>query len=341
MRFQDFGNTAVPVVATTMVLAACGEPAAPPIVAASESGIAADYQPLLNSSADGAQFGPAAALRFEGDATGASHAIELINARLAEQGAPIALQKVEWVTPAGADEAGQTVFANDRQLRLDSRWVPGDPRRGATGNDLTHLVFQGFAWANGALNGEPAIDRSFDTWNAVHCSALRVNKVADTGVWPSILLTLGGVSGNPFLADISTIGFLPGFIFDVVLGPGASSFVLGVTFTFIWTDVATGQPTDIDNDNRTDTALKEIWYNDNFLWKTGAGPGTDIETVAFHENGHALELGHFGRVAINNRTGALQVSPRAAMNAFILGTLRDPLPTDHAAFCSNFGGWPR
>jgi len=112
-----------------------------------------------------------------------------------------------------------------------------------------------------------------------------------------------------------------------------------VTFTFIWVD-GNGDPTDINGDHRNDTALKEIWYNNAFLWSTNGGAGVDVETVALHEEGHAVELGHFGRVAGNVQTGKLTVSPRAVMNAFILGVLRSPLGTDEASYCGNFASWP-
>jgi hypothetical protein len=265
-----------------------------------------------------------------------------VNERLAARGLPIAVYKVEYVTGGpGATEVGQTVFATDRQLQLDSKWVPGDERRLATGNLVTQITSLPFSPANfgtpDQIDGIPPIDTSFDTWNDVTCSNLDILTLAPT---PDIDSAVFGI-GDPFVADIVTIGFLPGVFFDLVLGPGAADVVVGVTFTAWFIDGPGGPPTDVDNNGRLDTALKEVWYNDDFVWSTDETPGTiDIETVALHENGHALELGHFGRVAIGNRTGKLHVSPRAVMNAFILGTLRAPLGTDSGAYCGNFGSWP-
>lgn len=267
--------------------------------------------------------------------------IAMVNERLAARGLPIELYKVEYVTGGpGATEVGQTVFATDRTLRLESKWVPGDGRRLATGNVITQISSLPFAPANfgtpDQIDGTPPIDASFDTWNNVTCSNLDILTLAPTPLIDSAVLGIG----DPFAADIVTIGFLPGGLFDAVLGAGASTNVLGVTFTFFFIN-PDGSPTDIDNNGRNDTALKEVWYNDAFVWSTDGTPGTiDVETVALHENGHALELGHFGRVAVGDKNGKLHVSPRAVMNAFILGTLRSPLGTDNAAYCSNFASWP-
>ena len=265
-------------------------------------------------------------------------AMDMVNEQLASEGLNFELGMVEYVTQAGSDLAGQTVFRNDRTKRLGSYWVAGDERREADGDNLTQLTFDLFADANfgtpAEVDGERAIDSSFGTFNNTSCSTLNVVKRPDAGVLPSAILGI-----EPFLADISTIGFLPGFIFDFFLFDGASENVLGVTFTFWFIDGPGGPPTDIDSNGKLDTALKEIWYNDDFLWTTNGG-GIDIETVALHENGHALEMGHFGRIARTNRNGKLHVSPRAVMNAVILGDLRELLGTDNAAFCGNFAKWP-
>jgi len=263
-----------------------------------------------------------------------------VNAELAAQGLGMAISHAEWIDGVGDTDALKTVFANDRTKLLGTQWVAGDARRGATSNDLTQGSFPFFQFADGVAT-EPIIDATFDTWNAVTCSNLTVNKVGlAPGVFPSAVLSLPGFVNDPFAADVSTVGWLPGFLFDAVLGPGASASVLGVTFTFIFID-ADGNPSDIDGDGRTDTAIKEVWYNDEFTWTdTGAG-GIDIESVALHENGHALEAGHFGKLTAHFKKGGvrIQASPRAVMNASYIGPVRSPLGTDKATMCGNYGNW--
>src|SRR4029077_1900013 len=106
------------------------------------------------------------------------------------------------------------------------------------------------------------------------------------------------------LADIVEAGWLPRAFFEA-LGPGGGSGILAVTFTLIFTEGSPPAPSDINGDNYLDTALAEVYYNDNFGDPNGdragtrwgidvALPGIDVETVPLHENGHALELGHFG-----------------------------------------------
>ena len=109
--------------------------------------------------------------------------------------------------------------------------------------------------------------------------------------------------------------------------------------SFVFTD-DDGNPTDVNGDNRLDTALNEVYYNDNFGDPGGdrAGnpwrieqplPAIDVETVALHENGHSLGLGHFGP------------PPAAVLNPVYAGIRLSPLPVDSAGMCTVFGSWPK
>ena len=51
----------------------------------------------------------------------------------------------------------------------------------------------------------------------------------------------------------------------VVLAGG----VLGVTFTFVWVDDVTGEPSDMDGNGRDDVAFREMYYNNNFDSRVG------------------------------------------------------------------------
>jgi hypothetical protein len=270
-----------------------------------------------------------------------------INVMLKDKGANIRLAYAETVTKLDNSNhaSGQTIFANDRTKQLTAQWVPNDSRRNADGNNLTYIVWDVFAPANfgfpNQFDGTPAIDASFDTWDTIKNKAkLDIIKRPNTPSNPSAILSLGGIPGDPSMADIAQVGFLPGFLFDAVLGSGSSNNVLGVTFTFVFID-GEGNPTDINNDGFSDVSLKEVWYNDDFVWTDSGNTATeiDLETVALHENGHALGFGHFGKISITNNN-KLHVSPRSVMNAIILGTQRTLLGTDKASYKSIYGNWP-
>lgn len=89
-----------------------------------------------------------------------------------------------------------------------------------------------------------------------------------------------------------------------------------------------------------DTALSEVYYNDT-LGRAGTDrannpwtidqppPAIDVQTVALHENGHALELGHFGP------------PPTAVMNPVYAGIRQSPLSIDHAGMCAVWRSWPK
>ena len=267
-----------------------------------------------------------------------------INAQLAARGLRVAAREaVISFDPASDDDREAIVIANDRTRRAGYKFVVFDPRRPRANGFLLQTLFSPFGLAPTALgfvSGAPSIDASFGTWTAQACSNLQILPSAlPAGIVPSALLGVGGFLNNPLVSDVNTLGFVPGFIFDQVLGPGSSAAVLGVTFPFVWTDEA-GNPTDIDHDGNDDLAFAEIWYNGAFVWTdTGKGSDVDIETVALHENGHALGLGHFGKVVLKV-DGTLRATPRAVMNAYILGTLRELRGSDQDSYCSLWGGFP-
>lgn len=273
-----------------------------------------------------------AAWAEEGDpyVLGLMHAI---NDQLQAQGLNIEVSEIEFFTIGGGRPS-------NRIHQTGARWVPNDPRRLADGDNITYLVDQSDgATASGLTSAatEAAIDRAMTTWNTDESCLDKVDiiKRADNGDDPDIFDFFFGFGGfgNPFLADIVNAGWLPKAFFDAVGGPGGGNGILAFSVTFTFTG------TDINGDNHRDVALNEVYYNDNFGNPGGtrpgnpwgidiALPGIDVETVALHENGHSLDLGHFGP------------PPAAVMNPVYAGLRHEPLPIDHAGMCAVWSSWP-
>jgi hypothetical protein len=291
---------------------------------------------------------PAFFLAEDAEATAVSAQLAALNARLTAAGARVIAARADLLLAStAAVKTPRIVFANDRTKHAPSRWVRGDLRRLATDASLSYSVFAPLALATVGGPAEGAIDASFATWNAVGCAGFGLHKkVLGPGQFPSFFFT--GLFPS---ADINVIGFLPGAIFDQLLGPAAGAATIGLTVTYVFFQVdQNGQPildgtgavipTDVDGDGRFDTAFKEIWFNDAHQYATNGAPtGIDIESVALHEAGHALELGHFGRIIGDPKTGKIHASPHAVMNAVYLGTQRNLLGLDKSALCADYRGW--
>jgi Matrixin len=261
-----------------------------------------------------------------------------INEHLRAMNLNIAVEQIEFFTIGGGRPS-------NRIHAQEFRWVANDPRRLADGINITYLVDQSDgATASGLTNAqtEGAIDRSMNTWDASRCfKKVDIVKRADTGADPDIFDSFFGFGGfgDPFLADITEAGWLPRAFFEAVGGPGGGRGILAFSVTFIFTD-DDDNPTDINGDNRLDTALNEVYYNNTFGDPTNdrAGnpwginvnlPGIDVETVALHENGHSLGIGHFGP------------PPSAVMNPVYAGINTSPDPVDNAGMCSVWASWPK
>ena len=258
----------------------------------------------------------------------------------------VALAKAEYFTTADGYNAAtsQTLIANDRTHLIDSQFVENDPRRGGQ-SFITYVVDQsdGSATTNPPAilpNSvtEAAIDQSMATWAAVGCNGPGVVKVADSGGNIDLIddLVLGGPIGSP-TADITHAGWLPAPFFNAIAPPNGATFILGVTFTFIFVDPSFN-PTDIDHNGLADVAFREIYYNRSFPWATnGSSNNIDIQSVATHEAGHGFGLGHFGKVFVTKKdpvtVANLKYAPRAVMNAVYASPFRELTGTDNGPFC--------
>jgi len=143
------------------------------------------------------------------------------------------------------------------------------------------------------------------------------------------LLGYGGTYG--WYADITQAGWLPTSFFEALYGP--NSGVIAVTFSFTWVQ-------DLDEDGIPDKAFAEVYYNNFYPWGIDTNNPIDTETVVLHENGHALNLGHFGKAFRTTANGKLHFAPLAVMNAGYSGINQEVTATDNAAFCSIWASWP-
>ncbi len=254
-----------------------------------------------------------------------------INVQLADQGAGYRARIAEWIAAPGSDEVGRTVFfSNVGNKQLGHHFVPGDARRGG-GTNITYTVGQFFGASSLPLaTTTAAIDRAMGTWQAANCSAIPITRLPDL---PGLF---GAALGLPFSgADIFHAGWLPAFI----LPPP----ILGVAITFVFIDVSQLPNivfTDVDNNGKLDTAFREIYYADAFVWFDDGVTNIDVETVALHEAGHGLSQAHFGKLFRTDKNGKFHFAPQAVMNAGYTGPQRSPLGTDDGGHCSIWAQWP-
>lgn len=254
-------------------------------------------------------------------------------------GQTYAVYMAEYLTSAESGQAGRTVYFNDvGNKQLSGDFVPGLSLDGS--DNISYYVDQTRPSEDLAVNvSTAAIDRAMDTWDGVACSELGLTKVAsDAGITTGFIAAILGMGGSTaYVADLVHAGWMPAAFFDAV-APDGSDFILGVTFTIIFTD-ENGDPVDTDNNGKIDVAWREIYYNDAFAWNDGAH--YDVETIALHEAGHGLSQGHFGKAFADAGKGKVHFAPRAVMNAAYSGIQTEIRATDNGGHCSNWAQWPR
>lgn len=311
-------------------------------------------------------------------------AISDANAQMASMGMNMRIGYAEYLTAGEGGEFGRTVFFDSQcgkgkqgpcNRQLSSDWVAGDPRRewnelvwgitdasittGVDINDPTMNSDPGNTLAPGA--DFEAYHNANATWEAAACSEIPLVDVGDTppGLDLGLIQFFEGFGGSPLVVtDLLHAGMLSPDFFDQIAcgdpGSGCGANILGVTFTLIWIDPGSGEPTDVDNNGKTDAALREIYYNENFPWQDNPDDTTfdgsiDLESVALHEMGHGLSQAHFGQGFFQdrNRDGIVPNSPEeiiltpsAVMNAAHTNAGRELTATDLGGHCSNWSQWP-
>ncbi len=281
--------------------------------------------------------------------------IDALNAELASMGLNLEVDKIELLGSGEGLNMGRTVInaARDKgNKQLSSDWAINDQFRGNRTN-ITYMIDSVDTTADFPAGEQPDVVRfGMETWDEETCSNIGIDELPaaapDLGFvqWQ----VTGGAQGStvtvgPRLGQVDVVhgGFLPQPFWDIIAGcaPGAGcgNGILGVNFTFTWIG------TDWDGNGRSDVAIKESYYNDEFTWVNDGvlgerGDGVfDFATVALHESGHALSRAHFGDVAIHHKKG-LTTSPAAVMNAIYGGVKRGLRGPDKGGHCSDWSAWP-
>ena len=247
----------------------------------------------------------------------------------------IAVLKAEYLTAGESGEIGRTIyFMNVGNKKLSADFVPSLYLSLDNTTDVSYYIDENRPYSDLPVTETTgAIQNAMGTWDAITCSELGMFQVPSDGRPTGFVAALFGYSGSfAYTSDVTHCGWMPGGFFDI-LAPGGSNYILGVTFTIIFTG------SDYDNNKKSDVAWREIYYNDLFPWNIGTT--YDVETVALHEAGHGLSQAHFGTAFRDRGTGDLHFSPRAVMNAGYSGIQIDIGRTDNAGHCSIWANWPQ
>jgi len=282
-----------------------------------------------------------------------------INATLAASGADYRIVRADLrIAADGWNGVTSTVLiADDRYRGIGGEWVKGDPRRGGR-MGVTYAFGSNTAIApttrdpNGAnvrlvsaADQSASIDEGMQAWARIGCSAQPITRVAvPAGTDPDILdqLVRGQAPSQNYArpADIVHSGWQPASWFRTLAGGVSGNSIIGVTLSYGFTN-AQGAYTDIDRNGKADLWFSELYYNDRFYWGNGAANVVDTYSIVAHEAGHALGVGHFGKVFVTKSDAAdgiaiadVKYAPYALMNAVYVTGRSAFTGTDQSSFCS-------
>lgn len=219
---------------------------------------------------------------------------------------------------------------------------------------------------DGQINDlDSQIEEAMTAWRNRTCSSAPIARVANAGTNPDIVddLLFGDIFSQPIggpwarPADIVQSGWMHPLFFRRLVpkppnapptDPEPGDFILGVTLTFGFVD-DNGTPTnpdddrftDIDRNGKADIWFSEIYHNARFFWgNTAALNVVDFYSVIAHESGHALGLGHFGKLFVTKKDAAdgisiadIKYAPYALMNAAYVTGRNEIAGTDNSSFC--------
>lgn len=268
--------------------------------------------------------------------------LEQLNAELEASGSDMRVIKAELLMDGnGWDGVSSTlVIADDRYRGIGAEWVPGDPRRGGR-IGVNYRVTQNLQPVTRDADGtntrlvpyaqlDTQIEEGMSAWRNESCSA--------------------PITRVPFAAgaDITHFGWYPTSVFRSLVGGPSGDNIIGVTLSSIYINNLVDRiPTDIDRNGKADLARSQILYNARFRWGSNGAPNVvDFYSIITHETGHALGLGHFGKVFVTRQAlsdGSISISdlkyaPYAIMNAVYVTGRNELAGTDHSSFCQIWAG---